>query len=221
MQQIHDREDQVNHDPASLGKILEDWHHEVEEILVHVFDLLYFYGPGEEQLHSYIKTIWISWSVIPSIRDRIRDYVVRTLCAALSFELRGGLGMELRAKKRVRRALLELLSEQPAISEYIELALNYLASDWEAIDKELGARRGLVQVAGTFLYSVSIATDIRRERTAVGAARWRANDFLRPSAANPLQFVLKTTVGHETSVERSLWMWYNLAFSPSPEKARG
>jgi hypothetical protein len=51
---------------------------EVEEIMVHVFDFLYFYGADPE---VYVPAIWRSWDAIPSLHRRLPGYVLRTLCA--------------------------------------------------------------------------------------------------------------------------------------------
>jgi len=76
---------EVPHDEEGVADLVEDWAHDVEEVLVHCFDFHYFYGTEAKR---YIPAIWFSWSVIPSIRSRVREYVVRTICSLLSLYLR-------------------------------------------------------------------------------------------------------------------------------------
>jgi len=199
--------------PSQLAKLLEEWKHEVEEILVHVFDLLYFYGPGDTALSRYIKTIWTSWSVIPNIRERVPEYVLRTLCAALTHELRHGVGMEERARARVSGVLRELLDEGSHNNEYVSRALAFLESDWNRLLLELPARRGLVQFASAFMYSAHLATKLQEERRGIGAQRWRVDDFLRPLGVNGLHFIENVPSDENVSFARSMWMWNVLAFS--------
>lgn len=54
---------------------------ETEEILVHIFDFYHFYGGEDEQ---YVKYVWHSWAVQPSIVEKLDDYILRTVLALAS-----------------------------------------------------------------------------------------------------------------------------------------
>jgi hypothetical protein len=51
---------------------------DIEELLVHIFDYYHFYGTNSE---TYCSFVWLSWAVLPSIQERLFEYVVRTLVA--------------------------------------------------------------------------------------------------------------------------------------------
>ena len=51
---------------------------ETEELLVHIFDFYHFYGGDDEQ---YVKFVWHSWAVQPSIVEKLDDYILRTVLA--------------------------------------------------------------------------------------------------------------------------------------------
>jgi hypothetical protein len=50
----------------------------IEELLVHIFDFYHFYGSDSE---NYCTFVWLSWAVLPSIEEKLDEYVVRTLVA--------------------------------------------------------------------------------------------------------------------------------------------
>jgi hypothetical protein len=77
------------------------WREEVEEIMVHTFDFLYFYG---QKIDHYVASIWRSWDTIPHLNSKISEYTVRTLCVAASRHL------ELHTYGRSRQDVLRALS---------------------------------------------------------------------------------------------------------------
>jgi len=117
----------ITFDKHNLPILLDRWYHEVEEILTHVFDLLYFYGRNIER---YIAGIWMSWSVIPSIGNRVPEYVLRTLCATLALHLRRGARSEEICREQLVRVLEDLVAK-----------------------KEGGSYVPLESLSGNFLYS--------------------------------------------------------------------
>jgi hypothetical protein len=55
----------------------------IQEIFVHVLDLHYFYR-GRAGLSEYITLIWCSWAVIPNVRNRLGQYILRSLLTIAS-----------------------------------------------------------------------------------------------------------------------------------------
>lgn len=53
----------------------------INEILVHVLDLHYFYLG---RVYKYIPLIWCSWSSVPNVKADIRQYILRSLLAIAS-----------------------------------------------------------------------------------------------------------------------------------------
>ena len=50
----------------------------IQEIAVHVLDFRYIFASRDQE---YVDSIWSSWSLVPSVVDRVDRYVLRTLCA--------------------------------------------------------------------------------------------------------------------------------------------
>jgi hypothetical protein len=215
MEQDRENLERVFDTPDYLQQMLVDWHAEVEEILTHVFDFQYFYGANARR---YVEGIWTSWSVIPNIGMRVPEYVVRTLCAVLSNHLEYADEMEERARKDVERYLRRLNKGKRA-GRYVNDALSYLSgSKWEAVYKQLVARRGLVRIAKAFLFSEKCSARIRAEyQVSSGNPEHEGynlarGDFTRLRIDNPIRFVGSYTSGTAASHEASLWMLYVLAF---------
>jgi hypothetical protein len=133
-------------DAEKFAKLLIQWRREVEEICVHVFDFLYFYG---NDVSKYVSGIWASWGTIPNVRTRIPDYVVRTISTVLAKNLRRRGGEEI-ARSLVTRALKNLQRTGMG-GEYVSDALAYIAAHWkDEIKPHVLARKGLVKIAKTF-----------------------------------------------------------------------
>ncbi len=66
----------VNED--ELLDALKRFHHEIDEIMVHILDFHYFYRAIPE---VYIKSIWSSWLTLPVTVSRIPEYLIRTITA--------------------------------------------------------------------------------------------------------------------------------------------
>lgn len=67
--------------PAQLRQVFERENRNINEVLVHVLDLHYFY---RSRLTVYIPLIWRSWAALPQVRDGIRQYVLRSLLVTAS-----------------------------------------------------------------------------------------------------------------------------------------
>lgn len=208
------REDALPMDKEVLISLLEYWYREVEEIFVHVFDFMYFYG---EEVVKYVEGIWVTWGTIPNIVNRVREYVVRTVCTVLVRHLRRGKDAEEFAKEEVYRCLTNL--KESSGGSYIDRALVYLTEHWEdEIKPRVLARKQLVKIARTFLFSTNIAANFRSE-TGVGAKSGDKEGYnLRPYhleqtyISNPLRFIEFFTKSKVPSSAESAWMLYVLAF---------
>ncbi|MGO9209790.1 MAG: hypothetical protein ACLP2H_06690 [Terriglobales bacterium] len=204
----------VDLDTENLVELVEHWQREVEETLVHVFDFLYFYGKDVEK---YVSGIWASWGTIPNITSRIRDYVVRTICTVLAIHLRRKNGEDA-ARDQVQRILTQLRSDA-AGGPFIDRALEYIGKHWDdEIRDRVLARRPIVKVAHTFLFSEAIATVLRGEPEISGGASEKEGYTLRPGhlesrqIRNPLRFLELYTTPKAPSALDSAWMFYILAF---------
>lgn len=204
------------HNEETLRHLLEHWHHEVEEILVHVFDYLYFYGMDADR---YIRGIWVSWGTIPNINIRVHEYVVRSICALLAKHLRKGRDAENLACRQVRTNLQYLLDNDLG-GEYVSKAIRYIDRHWDdEIRYRVVARKNLVKVVKSFLFSEEIATLLRGEPEIRGGTDKDKEGYaLKPYVIglnmirNPLIFLEVFTTPKSPSAAESAWMHHILAF---------
>jgi hypothetical protein len=198
----------------SFRILLDHYHHEVEELLVHVFDFLYFYGRDPEK---YIRGIWLSWGTLPNVKSRVREYVIRTICATLAIHL-NRTNSEETARDQVK-LVLEQLKGETANGSYISSALKYINDEWDnEIYPAVSARRGIVRIASTFLFSQSIATKVRGESSISTRAAeregytFRTGEIDLKAIQNPLRFLELYTDSGAPSASASAWIFYILAF---------
>ena len=199
--------------------ILDKWHREVEELMAHIFDFLFFYGEIEK---TYISQIWTSWSVIPNIRNRVREYVIRTLCALMSKNLRKGGDTEELSRTIFIDTLNELLTKNPHNSHYITLAKELLENPvhWADIKSNILARKNIIKIVRTFLYSKDFASKIFQEKwisvnkpsTDIFYDIKRRNISTQP-ISNPLVFLSQIANSTKPSFADSLWIYYIIAFN--------
>lgn len=205
----------VTFDARNLILLLDRWHNEVEEILAHVFDLLYFHG---RDIEKYIAGIWMSWSVIPNIGNRVPEYVLRTLCATLALHLRRGKRSEEICRDQVVRVLRDLQAQGEG-GPYVQAALTYLEEQWELeIKGRLVVRKKLVQLVTSFLYSEAVASALLGETKIVGKRSKRAGYPLVMRRLqgirvdNPFHFIGIYTEGRHPIASHAAWLLYVLAF---------
>jgi hypothetical protein len=63
-------------DCEELKELLQNVHRDITEIFVHVIDYSYIYN---RRLETYLTSIWLSWSTIPSVAINLRQYIIRSL----------------------------------------------------------------------------------------------------------------------------------------------
>jgi hypothetical protein len=203
-------------DSETIVILLEQWYREVQEILVHVFDFLYFYG-GE--IDKYVEGIWVSWGTIPNIKNRIREYVVRTICTALVNHLERANAEEM-ARDQVLRCLKKMRKDGTG-GMYVKRALKYIADHWDdEILPRVVARKDLVKIARAFLFSATIATAVRRETTGLGGGEpsekegytLKSGYLELKEISNPFHFLEMFTKSKRPSAVESAWMLYVLAY---------
>lgn len=205
----------VDLDTEKLRDLIQRWRQDVDEIMTHVFDFIYCYGSNAER---YVGGIWASWGTVPNVSSRVRDYVVRTICAVLSGDLRRGKIAEETAKTKVLRCLTDLQDHNQG-GRYINEAIEHIENCWETEIKErVKARRTLVKIVRCFLFSQTVATAVRAEPEIKGGESETQGYALRTKRIdsqqirNPLRFIESYTKHSSPSVIESVWMLYVLAF---------
>jgi hypothetical protein len=205
---------ELNHE--SLKKLLQRWRSEIDELFVHVFDFMYFYG---QHVERYVTGIWASWGTIPNIRTRVLDYVVRTICAVLTKHLRRDAEGEVLARDQVKK-VLHALQSRGGGGPYIQIAIDLMTADWDRIvQPRVRARRQLVKIVNAYLFSEKIATQVRGELAITSSVEgkrdgyaFRQRDLSVSRLTNPLHFIEIYTNSIDPDATESAWMLYILAF---------
>jgi len=208
--------DSVDLNRDSLIVLLQRWRQEVDEIMVHVFDFMYFYG---QDVDKYVAGIWASWGAIPNISTRVLDYVVRTICAVLTKHLRRADEAESTARDQMRQAMHKLVARGGG-GPYIDLALDYMTTRWDSdVRPRVLARRQLVKLVNAYLFSETIATKVRGEAelSSSGEGKKEGYPFTKKNLSlhrvtNPLHFAEIYTDTLTPDATQSAWMLYVLAF---------
>ena len=206
-----------------IRQALRDWRREVQEIMVHAFDFLYFYGADAR---FYLKGIWHTWCSVAGIAQRVPEYVLRSLCAISPRLLREEPSLRAGAARReLEDALKELSSTRKLLSNYVDLALSHLAENWDgpgrdqSILKDYRARIYLVRLVLAFLHSDTLAARLFGDPRLVGGTKTgyakRRNEYDLAPIGNPLRFLREYLKEAPTEAE-SLWVLHNLAFNSSP-----
>ena len=189
---------------------------EVEEIMVHVFDFIYFYG-GEPGL--YVPAIWRSWDAIPSLHRRLPNYVLRTLCAVLS-----KFWLSARATQETIAAVtagMEQVAKKDTHNAYIQDSLEYLRAEKQTLRDQLWLAKPLVGIVRTFFQSPVILQQVRGQSWK--AETFRGLQFEGTRIENPLRFIEHHTSTKSNSL-KSFWILTRLAFDtvdPEPLRLEG
>jgi hypothetical protein len=201
--------------PEVLRRLLENWRQEVDETLVHAFDFTYFYG---RDVDRYVRGIWMSWGTIPNVSTRVREYVVRTICAVMVKHVRKAANAEELAKESVLQCLRTLAASDHG-GRYVDQAIRYIENDWKGkIRPIVRARWNLIKIVEWFMFSSKIATVLRGEPEISGDAPDKEGYTLRPCSLefktirNPLRFLELYTEAKPPLAAEALWMYLVLAF---------
>lgn len=203
------------------AEVRAKWFDDLEEMLVHAFDYLYFYGFDDER---YVRGIWQSWSVIPNIESRVPQYVLRTAVALLTQYTSSHEHADSIAVARTEE-LLRKLAHSNSGGQYVRRALDYIDSAREQLLHRVSARRPLAQLVRSVLFSQALASSLRKETLATGGDARRLGypytigELTRDPIGNPLTFLEAYSNSTEPDAVSSLWILTMLALS-TPSSGR-
>jgi hypothetical protein len=198
--------------PELLGELIESNWRELNEILTHCFDFLYFYR--KEPLH-YVGSVWTSWEVIPNIRERIPDYLTRTLCAlhTTNLDRKDGINTSIDQLITVLTSVNARLKE----ANYVSRALEMLQTHRDDYRNALAKREQLVRFVRSFLYSQDVEKVLAKEGL-LGPDRDNKGYPMAPlqfgidRIKNPLRFIEAFACDVDPIPLRSVWILQHLAF---------
>ena len=207
--------------PEWLGAIIGEHLLEVTELLVHIFDFMYFYGSNHE---SYVEGIWETWSTIPNISSRLSEYVVRTACALAVRHLPRP-HPEVEAVKQLKGLLHGIFARNPD-NEYVKEAIFHIHLPGDpATERQVAVttdllvlqRIQLVQLVHAYLFSPSLATRLQVDsmskggESAHGGYPMRERQIAPDIFSNPLNYVREFTRFATASGVESAILWQELA----------
>jgi hypothetical protein len=207
---------------AELPGIVERSRLEVQEILVHTFDFLYFHQGDPDY---YVSNIWHSWCAIPGIADRIPEYLMRTLCAVSSALLTEKPSTRFQAALRGTKEILTKIEPDIGLEQnYVCLVLKYIkriegdAALLERVQKQYFVRMRLVRVVRIFLFSDKLVARLFHDPHIGGGEGYKQKKSLQYDAnpiGNALQF-LRINLKANPSEAESMWILHSLAFDATP-----
>ncbi|MBT9520814.1 MAG: hypothetical protein IV101_07940 [Dechloromonas sp.] len=192
--------------PAIINNIILKHYAEADEILTHIFDFIYFYRKDNE---LYIRSVWASWAVIPNIRDRIPDYLIRTLCALLSRNMH--IANKYDETFNILLDNLKSLQSEHPNAQYLQGAIDEMVKNKDGYIKTLKCREHFVKLVRFFLYSPAIA---ERFMKSIGPSSNSLTTLIFDgrSIGGPLRFLETVSRDKRPSETKSLWILYQLAF---------
>lgn len=200
---IIEPEDDVT--PGHILDLIGTRREEIEEVMVHVFDFIYFYGAEPD---VYVPAIWRSWDAIPSLNRRLSAYVLRTLCAVYAKYWSSPTATQ--DTIAAVTAGMEVVAKNDKDNVYIQEALDYLKREKEALQTQLRRRRFLIDFVRTFLQSPPILQEVRGQASKPEKSSDLAFEGL--PVENPLRFIEAQTTSSGTSPLRSFLLLTRLAF---------
>lgn len=187
---------------------------ELNEILTHVFDFLYFYQKDDAK---YVESVWASWGVIPNIQSRVHSYLIRTLCALHANYIRAPSGADLTLDQLSERLKA---THQSHPSDLTAAAIDELKANRQQLSRELKERARLVKFVRSFLYQPRIVAALWVESNVVGGDHegyaLKVNDFHELRISNPLKFVSAFSRDSSAQPARAAWLLAHLAFGVAP-----
>lgn len=209
----------IDLDTAALQSVYMDEIRNVTEVLVHVFDFMYFYNSEPD---TYVNGIWTSWSAIPEIADRIPEYVVRTTCGVASKHLTRP-GPERNAIQQVR----QILAGMGPHSAYAADAVAYIDRHASQIEQAVLARIPFVQFVRSFLFSPNLAGALQVDALTAGRAsrsggyEIHRGELTAQLISNPLLFVSHFTRDSMPAPSEAVVLWQTLAFGIASDSRGG
>ena len=185
----------------------EDWKGHVEELMVHVFDFLYFY----DDITKYIQSIWNTWSVIPNISDRIPEYILRSLCAITSRDLATS-AREDAAINFLRDLLCDMVEQDPTLN-YANQAIKYIDENRSNLISNLRVASPLIKFVVKYLHSDTIDGMLHHESRIKGKGyNKRFLKFNGETFDNPLKFINNYSEKTKPKESEAAWIFQTIAF---------
>lgn len=187
-----------------LPEYIKKCNPEVNEILTHIFDYLYFYKRNSDR---YIYSLWASWSTVPDIETRIPSYIIRTLTALYSWDM-GPIELTVEKFKKQLRTLLDKKLLSPQARHIVSFAIAEIDKDIDYYCAALTDRVPLAKFSRAFLFSERLAMKLSGSQN----SNLKPLQYGTEAPTNPLDFLETNSKDWQFNMGKSIWMLQNIAF---------
>lgn len=198
--------DTLTDDAQRVLYLFKEHHSEIEELMVHALDFLYFYN-SESDL--YLKHIWSSWATIPGVNRRLEKYILRSL-VTVSLAVEAETALDSYPFEKVK-ANLKLLEKDPGISHCCVAALEILKTKREALYAKMMEHRTFSEIVKFYLSSEELGSRLRKKPDEHEHFK-RAGTFIKKPFENPLWLCTEFTSRNPPSFSKAVWLYNTLAF---------
>lgn len=195
----------------------------IQEVAVHVLDFQYVYASRPKE---YVDSVWSSWSLVPSVVDKIDYYVLRTLCALSVGDPDVDYSKRFQNAQNLMLTILDEMNgrprrrQRPAISAAIDVLRSEDESQRLAI--QFVGLQYAVQLTNYFFYDSRINNDLLRDDTATtDGLRFtygiEPGEYIGQRPESPVGFLLdrfpgyEDQAGHASAEFVGLWQMLQLA----------
>jgi len=158
---INKKRNKKTYPKAELFISLKKWEKEIEEVIVHILDLNYFYN---SKGNFYVRAIWTSWLSLPFSINNLSDYILRTVCAISSLDDTSD-----RVKRfdfaldMLKSELYEIKNLKLVNNKYVDIVLSSLA-DSKVLNRirynYMNGFVNLVDISKKFFFSSSLKSTL-------------------------------------------------------------
>lgn len=203
-------------DVAEVNYLIRTHLRDLEEVIVHVLDYIYFYGSVDR---LYVSSLWHSWALVPNVQRNLEHYLVRTLLALSSaWPAADSSGAFEDAVRRLREEFDAILigEDHGLVREACELLVD--PSSQRAIRTSFQSSFTLVKFVTRYLISVSVNETLLDDRQASddGAYGLEPGEFTHDPVDSPVGFLLDTFASELAGQEReqveftTLWQYLEI-----------
>ncbi len=207
--------DKINADETQYDQLYEFvilFSDHVEEFLVHTFDYLYFY---DRKPADYVKSLWLSWGIIPHLESKLDDYIVRTISALSANTMRRDDAINVARGQFKDNFKVDVIKKN---NPHFETVLGRVESEeyWNSkLRPEVEAGNLAARFVLTFLYSRSAHKEIFADPALEPGDKYAISrrEFATQKYVNPLRMLRELSGIRNGTPSDSLWLFHALTFN--------
>ena len=207
--------DKANRDLGQYPELYDnliEFAEQVEEFMVHTFDYFYFYSRDPSK---YVRSLWISWGIIPHLEGKVDDYIARTIVALSANTLH--------LHDSIQAARLQFIHNFEthcimADNPHYDTVLKRIKDDdyWAShLCPLVTAGNVAARFVVTFLYSEVASTLLYRDAALEAGDGYdlKKGYFSTKKYTNPLRLMQEFSTSEKVSPSDSSWLFHLLTFN--------